>query len=101
MEWQSSLFCPAMLASCIAEMRSAELVFSRGVWSTRRIQPTVGLRQGCSLSPMVFKCALEDVMRGLPVSWAERGLGVDLNGDRVVYLCLADDTWLFAKSAEE
>lgn len=58
----------SVIASYIREVRSAEIVFSHGVWSIRPVRPTIGLRQGCSVSPVVFRW----VLSGLHDSWAER-----------------------------
>lgn len=39
-----------------------------------------GLRQGYSLSPMVFQWVLPDVMETLRLSWTELGYGLGIAG---------------------
>lgn len=59
-----------------------------------------GLRQGCSVSPMLFRWILEDILAELEPEWQTKGYGVDVNGRRPYILCWADVTWAFAESAD-
>lgn len=90
----------AVIDSYIQEMRETTLEFGHGAWCTKGVAAIAGLRQGCDLSPMVFRWILEDSMAMLRPSWEERGFGIDL-GDRspLTYLCWADDAWTTARSA--
>lgn len=54
-----------LAASYIREIGATSLQFRHSSWQTKPITPTLGLRQGCSLSPMVFRRVLEDVMAPL------------------------------------
>lgn len=59
-----------------------------------------GVRQGDILSPLLFNCALESVMR----RWRERlhvTLGLHIGNATLASLCYADDLLLFVKSFEE
>lgn len=40
-----------VVAVYVRDLRNTNLVFKHGLWRTKGIQPTVGLRQGHSLSP--------------------------------------------------
>lgn len=65
------------------------------------MQPIVGLRQGCNLSPMIFRRVLSDVMATLKGPWEERGFGLDIAECRLLYVAWSDDTWLVAKLPAE
>lgn len=49
-----------VIVTYIRDMRSVGLVFVHGQWRTNPISSTVGLGQGCSLSPLVFRWRIED-----------------------------------------
>lgn len=53
---------PLVVAADLRDMRHSELLIARAGWQTRPIAPTVGLRQGCSLSRLVFRWVLEDAV---------------------------------------
>lgn len=58
------------------------------------IQPTKGLRQGCCLSPTLFKIYINGILR----EWQNkcRKMGLDINGDFLHTLLFADDQILIA-----
>ena len=57
-----------------------------------------GTRQGDPISPILFKAALEDMMRSLKERWTQRGFGIQLGGRRLSNLRFADDLLLMAPS---
>lgn len=57
-----------------------------------------GARQGCILSPMLFNIYSEYIMRGALENWNG---GITVGGVKISNLRYADDTVLFASSAEE
>lgn len=61
----------------------------------------VGLRQGCSVSPLVSRWVLEDALAGLNPLWRSHGCGTQVDGWTLSYLCWADDSRLLAKSPAE
>lgn len=70
---QGAMVClgvPEPLAASYArELRATNLQLRHASWETFLIAPTLGLRQGCFLSPMGFKWVLEGVPAPLKVSW--------------------------------
>ncbi|KHJ77846.1 hypothetical protein OESDEN_22534, partial [Oesophagostomum dentatum] len=56
-----------------------------------------GVRQGDSLSPLLFVLLLQHVLKKVP--W--RGRGLNINGELLKYFAYADDVVLFAISSEE
>lgn len=59
--------------------------------------PSAGVRQGCILSPLLFNIYTELVMRITLENWTD---GVAIGGYKIANLRYADDTTLFASSAD-
>lgn len=75
------------------------VVFQHNDWERSAIAPRVGLRQGCSASPLLFRWVLQDALADPEARWASDGAGLDVGGQSpLTHLCWADDTWLFAAS---
>ncbi|KAK6732237.1 hypothetical protein RB195_016554 [Necator americanus] len=66
-------------------------------WTTSRPCRGKGVRQGDTISPMLFMAALQWIMKSL--SWEERGIRVD--GRFLSNLRFADDIVLFSSSTNE
>ncbi|XP_061723667.1 uncharacterized protein LOC133529882 [Cydia pomonella] len=58
-----------------------------------------GVKQGDPLSPKLFTSTLEEVFKGLAVSWVAKG--IDVGGRKLSNLRFADEIVLFAPSAAE
>lgn len=91
---------PPVVAAYLRDMRGSELIFVHDGWKTRPIRPSIGLRQGCSLSPLVFRWVMEDAVDSKREAWVRLGLGFKLGEHVLTCLAWADDTWLVAASAE-
>lgn len=85
----------------LREIRASTLVFGHIGWHTAPVSPTIGLRQGCGVSPMVFRWIMEDIFVEVQEDWRRRECELLAGRGRLMYICWADDTWLFAKSAGE
>lgn len=85
-----------VVSAYVRDMRDTELVFEHAGWKTQGIQPTVGLRQGCSLSPLACRWVMEDLMAEARDIWTAAGNGMWLDAALLQVLAWADDTWLFA-----
>lgn len=87
---------PLALAYLREAARTA-LVFQHNDWETSAVSPKVGLRQGCSASPMLFRWVVQDALADLEARWISDGAGLDVGSQSpLTHLCWADDTWLFA-----
>lgn len=64
-----------LAASYVRDIRATSLQFRHSAWQATPITPTVGLRQGGSLRPMVFRWVLEDVL-----ATHAREIGVERHG---------------------
>lgn len=91
---------PPIVAAYLRNMRGNELVFVHDGWRTRPIHPSIGLRQGCSLSPVVFRWVMEDTIDAAREEWSRLGLGVSFGEHVLTCLAWADDTRLFAAIAQ-
>lgn len=69
------------------------MAFSHEGWTTDLIPLGVGLRQGCSASPMFFRWVLQDTLEPLQQAWVETGYGMKLDENTLTHLARADDTW--------
>lgn len=49
----------------LRELRSARMVFRHSGWAMEGIAPSVGLRQGRSVSPMKFRSPMEEVFEAM------------------------------------
>lgn len=65
------------------------------------MSPTMDLRHGYIVSPMVFRCVMEDILEKVSEQWAGHNCGLHSEGQRLQYACWADDTCLCAKSTVE
>ena len=63
---------------------------------SRKITIMKGVRQGDTLSPVMFKAALEEILRRIEVE-----VGININGERMNNLIFADDIILFAEKEED
>lgn len=63
---------------------------------SRKICIMKGVRQGDSLSPVMFTAALEEMFRRI-----EYETGININGDCLNNLRFADDIFLFTESEEQ
>lgn len=77
-------------------MRSSELVFLQGNWRTRPVTPSVGLRQGCSLGPLIFRWCVEDLAVASREQWTREGHGLPMDEELWQIVAWADDIYLFA-----
>lgn len=73
---------PPVVATYIRDMRRSGVVFA-----CKMADATVGLRRGCSLSPLVVRWVVEDVVSVARERWQMMGAGLDLDGH--VLDCLA------------
>lgn len=78
----------------LREARRAHMRFRHATWSTDPIRAGVGLRQGCSPSPMLFRWVLQDCLEPLHEEWTRNGRGVSLDSRTLTHVAWADDTWL-------
>lgn len=81
-------------------MRGNELMFVHDSWRTRSIHPSIGLRQGCSLSPLVFRWLIEGTIGEARAEWSRLGLGIALGEHVFACLAWAYGTWHFAASEQ-
>lgn len=77
----------------IREARKASMTFEHGAWRTPPVVASVGLRQGCSASPMLFRWILSDCLGKLAHKWEAEGKGVMLQSKVLTQLAWADDLW--------
>lgn len=64
-------------------------------WSAGPIRAGVGLRQGCSASPMLFRWALQDCLEPLRDLECRKNTGLSVDASWLTHLAGAGDTWLF------
>ena len=62
----------------------------------RKVKIMKGVRQGDTLSPVMFTAALEEIFRRMEVE-----VGININGERMNNLSFADDIILFAEKEED
>lgn len=75
-------------------LTSSPLFLEHGGWSTKDIQPTLGLRQGDPLSPTLFNLTIDLLLKQIPEE-----IGVDVDGLRLSVMTFADDLVLVASSS--
>lgn len=80
------------------DMRSVELVFVHRGWKTKPVAPTVGVRQGCSLSALVSRCCIQDAVTEARKEWDSNGQGHAVDERLLQVLAWADNLYLFAGS---
>lgn len=56
----------------------------------------IGLRQGCSASPMIFRWVLQDGLMPLHNRRVDARRGILAEEETLTHLAWADDTWLFS-----
>lgn len=88
------------VAAFISEIRSSALIVGHIGWHTAPLSPTVGLRLGCSVSPM-FGWDMEDMFSDVREESSRRECGVFVVRERLLNACWADDAWIFVNPAEE
>ena len=76
-----------------------ETTVRTGHGTTDWFQIGKGVRQGCILSPCLFKLYAEDIMRNAGLDEAQAG--IKISGRNINNLRYADDTTLMAESEEE
>ena len=76
-----------------------EATVGTGHGTTDWFQIGKGVRQGCILSPCLFKLYAEYIMRNAGLEEAQAGIKID--GRNINNLRCADDTTLMAESEEE
>ena len=64
---------------------------------TEEIQILCGVRQGCILSPLLFRIYSEGIFRE---ALDESDVGISLNGEKINNIRYADDTVIFTDSLE-
>lgn len=86
---------PFATATYVRDMRNSEVVFEHGGWRKKGIYPTVGLRQGCSVSPLLLRRVMEDLVALAREDWSAQPCGVWVDTELLQILAGADDTWPF------
>lgn len=72
-----------VIALYLRELRSVRLVFRHSGWATKGIAPSVGLRQGRSVSHMIFRWTMEDVFEAVKPEWEVQGCGLSTDGSHM------------------
>lgn len=78
----------------LREARRARMMFRHANWHTPPVRAGVGLRQGCSAAPMLFRLVLQDALEPLHDQWVRQGRGIELQSRTLTHVAWADDTWL-------
>lgn len=78
-------------------MLSVELVFVHGQRRTTPISPIVGLKEGCSLSPLVFRWCIEEAGAEAQEDWNWLDHGRALDDWVLQVLAWADDLLYFRR----
>ena len=71
---------------------------SKSVENCDQFKTTIGVLQGCVLSPLYFNIFLELI---IATALEDEGIGVQIGGVRINNLYFADDTALLAESPNE
>lgn len=92
-----------VIGGYIRDLQNSKAILKHGGWRTTPIQQRVGLRQGCSFSPLVFRWILEDTLAELHALWCAAGCGIDVGGggETLCYRFWAGDMWILANCPEE
>ena len=61
------------------------------------LKRTGGLKQGCSLSPILFNLYVNDLVTQI----SELGLGIDIDGEKVAVLLYADDLVILSETEDD
>lgn len=69
-----------LIAPQLKEPRSARMVFRHSGCGTEGIAPSVGPRQGRSVSPMIFLWTMEEVFETVKLQWGARECGLSKTG---------------------
>jgi hypothetical protein len=94
-----------VICAILREIRGNQMMLRTpdGLFS-KRIPQTRGVRQGGTLSPLIFVLALSYIMHDLIIDWQNRGMGYEHGGSLFEFVCalvFADDILLFAKTWTE
>lgn len=84
----------------IPEAHRASMMFEHAAWRTHPVRAGVGLRQGCSASPVIFRWVMSDCLERPGRKWETEDKGVMLQPKVLTHLAWADDKWLWAASLE-
>ena len=68
-------------------------VIQHGDWTSQKISPTCGVKQGDPLSPMLFNFVVDEMLKKI-----NPDIGINLDGMKISILAFADDLVLMASS---
>lgn len=71
-----------------------------GQWRTEPVSPAVGLRQCCSLSPLMFRWCVEDLEAAVWRFWMEDGQFLELDEIILHLSACADDVFALATTVD-
>lgn len=78
----------------LRKARRAHMTFRHANWHTPLVKAGVGLRQGCSAAPMLFRWVLQDALEPLFDQWVVQGRGIKLQSRTLTQVAWADDAWM-------
>uniref|UniRef100_A0ABD2W5U4 Reverse transcriptase domain-containing protein n=1 Tax=Trichogramma kaykai TaxID=54128 RepID=A0ABD2W5U4_9HYME len=85
---------PSRFISYYMNMYNGSLtILQHGDWSSDPIHPECGEKQGDPLSPIIFNCMIDEMLRQLPEE-----IGVEMNGLRLNVMTFGDDLNLIAST---
>lgn len=85
-----------VFAAFLRCLRTSELAFRHSTWSAAAGRPNIGLRQGCSLSPLSFRRVIEYCVAEARAAWNSQIPGLHLGEIPLQGAARADDQWLYA-----
>lgn len=71
---------PQVIGASSRDMRSTRMVFKDGIWAIDEAALRIGIRQGCSLPPVIFRWTTEETRGEVGPIWRQAGSGSDLDG---------------------